>query len=991
MLSVFPETGWLAAGVALVLALVPAGLRWWWGRALVPLVDDPAFPERLAAHRLRTGRSFGFALGLLLFLATRTLWWSGPLLILSCSVAGYQFRKAIYRETWSLGSYLWFFTRAIVAMFGFWLLLAGAPALARLAGPYDLAAAAVLGLLLFAWNARYSDSIRLLLRTRPVQNRALFARFLALSQVSDAKIPRFEQIDLHGGSIANAFALPSLRQPSVLFTDSLLSRLDVEESAAICAHEIAHLEYFNAARMRSMNLATLGLIAGTVATAAIARLDFVSPFLVVAVWPCAVVFVIGWRVRHRQQHETDSDLRAVALTGNPEALASGLAKIHAYAHIPRRVDAEREQQATHPSLARRIKAIREAGARERPSLTTSATFCGAGCNTTVTFGAERLEWREGDAAVHSYAAVHSLSYSHLAEVRLEARTSGPMHLLAVEVTGRRWSVPLKEEDVARAQGVLDLIDCHLPEPVKPAFPLPAAGRIVVLIVASLTILAGQLATGIVALMAMVRPSGPLAAAAAAAAIVAAVLARREGYLSNLELQPWVSIGLAVTGVILLWTAWTSRKDSIAPVVTRLVTGIGVLATLALIVVLSSGTNMLRLHQASRSLTAVVVWPIALGVALAFYPGRFRRLAGVLPVLVGLITMGAGSTAFLDRFASDPLLVKTERMAQTALSRAADREFDLPFYATDVRLSPGAARFAVSSFQMDEYDRRRPKSRFHVGRPGSPLSPLEADDVAFVDDDRLLIMDEREEGTRIVELSLANQAEATWELTVPDIHGARIAVRAGTREWRLLGWDREKRIARATGHIGSSDVDRMQWTMPTGRRIAPLAIAVSGPDALIVETRYEASLVEGISLLSAATLLHSGLTSSQLWRVGPTGQQDLGLSHLATHCFVEALGDALVCGAFDGTRTRLLTIAPSTGTISAIGSLDGMFASYERAPAGWLTGWLDSRPVAVRLATREVITLSDRESMLVGVAAADRWFGALTADGTTTRVRLFALE
>jgi Zn-dependent protease with chaperone function len=986
MLSVFPETGLLASAVAVILALVPALLRWWWGRALIPLVDDPAFPERLAAHRLRTGRSLGVALGFLIFLATRTLWWSAPLLILSCSIAGYQFRRAIFRETWGLGTYLSFFTRAIVANFGFWLLLAGMPALARLAAPHDLAAAIAFAALLLAWNARHSDSIRRLLRTRPVENTALLARFLALAQASDAKLPRFEQIDLHGGSIANAFALPSLRQSSVLFTDSLLSRLEADESVAICGHEIAHLEHFNDQRLRTLNRATLALIAGSVVTVAIARLDFVSSFLVVAAWPCAVTGVLAWRVRDRQQHETDSDLRAVALTGNAEALASALTKIHAFAHIPRRVDLQREQQCTHPSLARRIKAIRAANTIERPALTEAATFSAAATGTDVTFGAERLEWREGDAAIHS------LSYSHLAEVRLDARPSGPMHLLVVEVGGRRWSMPMKDEDVARAQGVLDLVDGRLPDLAKPSMVWPAAGRVLVLIAASLTVMAGQVATGLIALMAMVRPTGPLAAAAGASAIVAAALARREGFLSTLELQPWISVGLATTGAVLLWTAWTSRKDSIAPVVTRLVTAVGVLATLALIAALSPGTNLLRLHQASRSLTAGVVWPIAFGVALACYPGRYRRWAAIVPVLAGFAVMGAGSTAFLDRFASDPFLLPSEHIALTTVTGPSDREFNLPFYSTDVRISPNARHVAARALHVDEYDRQGARASFHVGPVGSSLSPLEADDVAFVDDDHVLVLDERDDRVKIVELALGDPPTARWELTVPDVRGARLAVRSAAREWRLLGWDRARRIVRVTGRIGGSDTEITRWVSPVERGIGPVAVAVSGNVALVVDTRFEASLLEGMSLLSAATLLNSGLTSSHVWRVGQNGHDDLGTSYLSTHCFADALGDErLVCSGFDGTRTRLVALDPSTGGITAIGSLDGMFASYERAPAGWLTGWLDTKPVAIRLATREVISLGEGEGMLVGVAAADRWFGALTTDGGATKVRLFSLR
>ena len=131
---------------------------------LAALADDPAFPERLVAHRFRTSRSFGVAFALLLVLATHTLLWSLPLLVFSCTVASFRFRRVIYRESWSLAGYLSFVIRASVAIFGFWLLLAGLPALAGLAGSYGWFVALALCLLLVIWNARYTDAVRLLLR-----------------------------------------------------------------------------------------------------------------------------------------------------------------------------------------------------------------------------------------------------------------------------------------------------------------------------------------------------------------------------------------------------------------------------------------------------------------------------------------------------------------------------------------------------------------------------------------------------------------------------------------------------------------------------------------------------------------------------------------------------------------------------------------------------------------------------------------------------------
>jgi hypothetical protein len=44
-----------AFAVAILLSLAPATLRWWWGRSLSLLGDDPLLPERLAAPTAASG------------------------------------------------------------------------------------------------------------------------------------------------------------------------------------------------------------------------------------------------------------------------------------------------------------------------------------------------------------------------------------------------------------------------------------------------------------------------------------------------------------------------------------------------------------------------------------------------------------------------------------------------------------------------------------------------------------------------------------------------------------------------------------------------------------------------------------------------------------------------------------------------------------------------------------------------------------------------
>src|SRR5205814_6846657 len=87
----------------------------------------------------------------------------------------------------------------------------------------------------------------------------LIAQFARLVQVAGLPAPRFERVGLAGGIIANAVALPAGKASAVLFTDTLLA-FETDEVVGICAHEIAHLEYYNPRRLRRLSASTYTLI-----------------------------------------------------------------------------------------------------------------------------------------------------------------------------------------------------------------------------------------------------------------------------------------------------------------------------------------------------------------------------------------------------------------------------------------------------------------------------------------------------------------------------------------------------------------------------------------------------------------------------------------------------------------------------------------------------------------------------------------------------------
>jgi len=375
-----------AVFITIALALVPAALRWWWGRSIARRLDDPVIAERLVAHNTRVGVATGACAMLIMSGWPSAFPWTMPLLVAAQSVAGYPLRKALYGETWSLAGSLAFKARLGTAVFGFWVLLALTPWLASMASSYDWLVGLALAAMLSCWSHYYTDLTRTILRARPVADPLLLERFHGLVAQCGIPVPRFEYVEMRGGVLANALALPSLRRSAVLFTDTLLSRLTADETVAICAHELAHLEHYDRRRLRRLAVLSYGLIATAAATAPLDRLLFGAyRGAGMLIWPVAMLVALAIRGRHRQRNETVSDARAVELTGNAEAVASGLTALYVLARVPRRWDQRRERNATHPSLARRLRDIRAAAAAPAPELRGPASFPAASGTASVMF------------------------------------------------------------------------------------------------------------------------------------------------------------------------------------------------------------------------------------------------------------------------------------------------------------------------------------------------------------------------------------------------------------------------------------------------------------------------------------------------------------------------------------------------------------------------------------------------------------------------------
>src|SRR5262249_24931421 len=144
----------------------------------------------------------------------------------------------------------------------------------------------------------------------------------------------------------------------------------------------------------------------------------------------------------------------------------------------------------------------------------------------------------------------------------------------------------------------------------------------------------------------------------------------------------------------------------------------------------------------RQLPSATVFPLALATALMIRPQRPARLAAVSICVAGLFSATAGSIAFLDRFAYDPLLLPAASMPLTALSGAPARSFDVPFDVSEIVLSPDGQHVALMS-ETSHPGGDDEETTFHVGAAGQPLSTIDVEDLVFVDDDHVVVLRQHE--------------------------------------------------------------------------------------------------------------------------------------------------------------------------------------------------------------------------------------------------------
>jgi Zn-dependent protease with chaperone function len=962
--------------IAILFALLPAAVAMWLGRGLDRVADAGALSERLAANRVRNSGVTAACATFIYMTGGADRIWALPLLIVAKMAVGYLMRRRLFGETWSFVSYVSFFTRLVIAAFGFWILLSAMPWLASEAGTRDWLVAGVLGVVLAGVNQAYGVVFAVLMRARPVDDPAIVSRFDEMVRACALKNVALLQADVRGGTFTNAVALPSTRWPAVVVSSTLLEQLDPDETVAVLGHELAHLEHYTPRRLRRLNTVTYSLIVAGALLSPVARaLVPHALWALMSLWQLVLFTVMVLRAKDRQANETASDLRAVALCGTPDALARALVKIHAACRIARRWDVELERHATHPSLARRIQAIHAAAGTAPARLGASATFTGTD-GSSVTFHEDRLVWNEHGTACHT------IPYARLTMIRVDAKSATIPRLVAVDAADRRWELALDGGEVARAQATLDIVDSHLGAAAAPPAVSLLLPRLIAFTALTTSLTLHPWPTALIAVLAAIMPVLPVVGAAGAASVGAAAITFRESTAWGTDWQPWTASVLLAAGVLFIIVNVANRREPIPKrahafvwlVAAGTITSWGVIAM--------SAHNAIDLHRAFNTWPSATVFALALGAALAFMPRRQARYASVVALAAGLMALAVGSTAFLDRFVDDPFLAQGQRLNVRTVTGDAISEFSVPFEVNRLSISPAGGFVALASEGDDEL------TTIHAGAAGGPLTEFDADAAFFVDEGRLLVFERERNGSVVRLVDLEQQARSLWFRRI-GMKGDRVSFDPVLRTWHVFGWsDDDDEIVSLAGNVGSEGTSEARWKAPAHEHSFTEALAVSKSDLLALETDYEVPASTRSRWSGIVGWPLSGHASYRLWTLG-TDASPVGESHLDVDCPISSgNGDATLCTAYDGSRTGFFSVDAASRRLTPLVTVRGRSYVYNDAGRGWVTGWWERAPILIRAAQHEAIRVVPRtgerpHALAIGEAV----LGAVTSgqDGSTIRL------
>ncbi len=751
--------------LAALVALAPAIVNAWRDRVLLTDLEDPALPERLLASRGWIIVSLAASLALLVCLWPWQAIWAVPLMMLSRRWMAYRLRRAVLGERWSFPLYLNYFLRTALALPGFIIIVLATPLIVWSAGTDAMrwAVAALLAALLALWQWQHIRVLLWLWRATPVTaanaSEELVAAFGAImAKAYLATPPRVWVVGPPGMVVANAVALPSVSGADVVISRTLIERLTVDELVAIFAHEVAHLEYFN--RPRMMRLRTLGIAQIVAGVLLVPTLSAIAPGAVLpalALWPLFVALTTVGRTAKVHGNELASDRRAIWLCDNPEALMSALTKIHAIARLPRRWDARANK---HPSLARRMRAIRELAGFRAPAIEQMEIFPSPSGDAFLLIDRTMFQYASGVPAVVAATEstldssailaraqnVRRMPYASLKACRIIAEWKRPAALRVTDRTARMIEAPLRNADLPRLHDLLDIIEFGLPvDTPAPLFNERAIAFGLLLVAVGV----GQIwSLALLAALALVKPAVEMLISASIALSVAGVLQWIDptNSVAASPVPAWVLIALGGFAVdLVLWRVWTGAAARVAVPAWCIAIILGSALIVWMHGLLQLDGSLLRLAQVARATPAAVLLPLGAVLLIARSRVRLRWIGATALLIAGLVPAAMTTRWFQDDVVRDPLL---SAAAATPLPiTAADVDMIGAAWndgGEELRISPEGHSIAIAHATDEDSESIHD---FTVRTPNGKMHQVGATDLQFLDDNRALVL--VNEGTGLI--------------------------------------------------------------------------------------------------------------------------------------------------------------------------------------------------------------------------------------------------
>jgi hypothetical protein len=757
-------------------------------------------------------------------------------------------------------------------------------------------------------------------------NDQLAPRIEAVVQRAGIPAPALLAIGRKGARLVNAFAFPSTRRPAIVFGSALIELLDPDETAAIYAHELSHIEQYTPRRLRRLQaLNRLLIVLGVALPIVVQRVAPVASSWLMLLWPVIVLGSLVARTRKRKNEETESDLRAAALVGDPEVVARALIKVHLHALIPRRWAIDFERRATHPSLARRIQALRGDAVPATASPSDPVIVPSAREGTVIVFDDARAYWFDGVPAGtasslaslrESATSMRSVVWAELVELRVVAQ-GAQRALRAVHRNGDAWQVPLDSAHVADVQRALDRIDVRLHRelgtPDRKA-PQVAAAAIVVAMFLAMDIWL----LFVPAALALFRPS------TAALGAVGVMAVARGAWLLAFG-RDWLGLGfgkigaatLAAVGVIAVVIAIRrvrreNRRDG-----TRLATAlIGSLCVLLATLTVTAGTKLSLAELADLPfLPALAVSLLGLSAAFITVGSGAARVAAAGATALALAAAASQSTVAMRLRAT----TKLDRISATATELG---RVDLPTGFTGLHVSPNGTRFLVQHYNDRQSERASPSMRHIVGSFDGQRRELNVVQVDFLDDQHILTLREAGDGYEL-RLERADVDSAVWTSPFPTLENATLSVLSRKGEWTLVGYESTAdSIVVVSGTAASPAGTVHRFAEHDSLAVTEELVFDGGSTLLLPVYRARGGTPMSLALFGVYPM------RADLWRADSAGMRMVGTM------------DAFpTCGPPDGGRTVCFTHRRGGGMMWMLGS-DGSMT-----PLGELRG-ADAARVAV---------------------------------------------